>query len=314
MGPPGVSGEKGERGEPGAIGADGSPGRDGLDGRPGEKGLDGVPGRDGLDGRPGEKGLDGAPGAPGRDIDEGAVLGLLEKAAHEAALRIVPSVVIPQLAESVKALPLPKDGVPGRDGRDGASVTIADLLPLIETRIAAGIAEAVKALPPPMPGRDGLSVTIEDLRPVVLELVAAEIAARPARDGRDGLPGVPGPAGEKGLDGINGKDGIDGRPGEKGADGADGLGINNAAMTFDETKGYALVMSNGERSFEMRLPQGWDAGVWRQGRQYPKGCNVTFKGDQWTAQVDTVNRPGDTPDWRLAVRRGRDGKDLRDAG
>jgi hypothetical protein len=293
QGPAGLPGEKGDRGEPGTTGADGAPGRDGVDGRPGEKGID------------------GAPGAPGRDIDEPTVLAYVEKAAHEAALRIVPTVVVPQLAESVKSLPLPKDGTPGRDGRDGASVTIADLLPLIESRIAAGLAEAVKALPPPAPGRDGQSVTVDDLRPVVLELVTAEVAARPARDGRDGLPGVPGAPGEKGEKGMDGSDGNHGRDGAPGKDGADGLGFDTLDLKFTDTTGYVLEVTSGERVKCWPVPIPWDAGVWRQGKQYPQGAGVTFKGNWWIAQATTFNRPSDTKDWRLSVRRGEDGKDAK---
>ena len=51
-----------------------------------------------------------------------------------------------------------------------------------------------------------------------------------------------------------------------------------------------------------------DRGVWKPG-QYEAGDAVTTKGSWWVATRDTDGRPGD-PDsgWRLAVKRGRDGK------
>jgi hypothetical protein len=36
---------------------------------------------------------------------------------------------------------------------------------------------------------------------------------------------------------------------------------------------------------------------------------VTFGGQWYIAQTKTKAKPGESPDWRLAVRRGRDGKD-----
>ena len=204
----------------------------------------------------------------------------------------------------VAKLPKPKDGA---DGVNGKSLTAEDVAPLI----VAEVQKAVEDIPAPKDGVGVAGAVIDRDGRLILTLSngqTQELGAVVGRDGTNGKDYEPEIVKAWIVDEVakipRPKDG------EKGADGADGLGINNAAMTFDETKGYALVMSNGERSFEMRLPQGWDAGVWRQGRQYPKGCNVTFKGDRWTAQVDTFNRPGDTPDWRLAVRRGRDGKDL----
>jgi hypothetical protein len=65
------------------------------------------------------------------------------------------------LAERVKAVearPEPKDGT---------SVTLDDVRPVIE--------EAVKAIPIPKDGKDGVSVTIEDVMPALSE-VAAEAA------------------------------------------------------------------------------------------------------------------------------------------
>ena len=50
-------------------------------------------------------------------------------------------------------------------------------------------------------------------------------------------------------------------------------------------------------------------GVHVVGQQYSPGDFVTDGGCLWYAHRSTVQRPGDGPDWQLAVRKGRDGKD-----
>ena len=51
-------------------------------------------------------------------------------------------------------------------------------------------------------------------------------------------------------------------------------------------------------------------GGWVQGREYQAGDCVSRKG-LWIAMCATRAKPGESADWRLAVRDGRDGKDLR---
>lgn len=54
------------------------------------------------------------------------------------------------------------------------------------------------------------------------------------------------------------------------------------------------------------------AGVWRQGQVYAEGTLVTYDGSIWYARSETTDRPGDgRTAWVLAVKRGKDGKDLR---
>lgn len=56
-------------------------------------------------------------------------------------------------------------------------------------------------------------------------------------------------------------------------------------------------------------------GVFEEGAEYRKNAVVTHDGGLWIAVVPKTNRvPGASPDWRLAVRKGRDGKDLRAGG
>lgn len=97
--------------------------------------------------------------------------------------------------DAVAQIPVPKDGQdgkpgergergePGRDGLAGASVTVADLQPLI----AAELASALASVPPPKDGRDGVNVTPADVQPVIAAEVARQVAMLPVpKDGQDG--------------------------------------------------------------------------------------------------------------------------------
>lgn len=52
-------------------------------------------------------------------------------------------------------------------------------------------------------------------------------------------------------------------------------------------------------------------GIWAPGRNYKRGDVSTHDGSVWLAQVDTNTKPGSDADWRLMVKKGRDGKDAR---
>lgn len=132
-----------------------------------------------------EKRLDELP-VP-RDVDSAAITaqvrGELEPLVKDLA-DSVSALVIPELpdipgmiAEAVAAIPVPKDGDPGK------SVTVEECLPAID----AAVAKAVSALPASKDGEPGTSVTIEDVRPLIAEAARAELAGweRP----KDGDPG-----------------------------------------------------------------------------------------------------------------------------
>lgn len=48
--------------------------------------------------------------------------------------------------------------------------------------------------------------------------------------------------------------------------------------------------------------------VYLTGSSYEMGDVVTYDGSMWVALRDTSAAPGKSPDWRLAVKRGQDGK------
>lgn len=221
-----------------------------------------------------------------------------------------------------------KDGQDGRDGSDGKDVDPEAIAALVRQEVE----RAVGALPKP---QDGKSVGADDVAPLVKEAVAAAVAdavkaipiPKDGKDGRDGLDAVTpllkdglllftmsdGSVKEVGLvQGQDGKDGADGR------DGADGLGFDDMAAEYDGERGLILRFARGEQTkeFSFSMPVVIDRGVWLEEKDggYAKGDGVTWAGSFWISQKD---ENGDKPDggdgWRLAVKRGRDGKAGRDA-
>lgn len=168
------------------------------------------------------------------------------------------------------------------------------------------------------------------------------------RDGRDGAPGAPGERGErgdKGLDGADGRDGRDGKdgapgapgerglpgergdPGPAGKDGAAGMAGKDGAPGRDafQLEELELKLLEDGRTVEFSFGAGdtrisrvikfdvvLDRKVYQRGKRYEKADGVTYGGQYYIAQRDTDAVPGESPDWRLSVKRGRDGKDLRE--
>jgi hypothetical protein len=116
---------------------------------------------------------------------------------------------------------------------------------------------------------------------------------------------VPGPAGKDGINGSNGKDGVD------------GLGFDDVNVEYDGDRTIEIKMARGERvkSWPIVLPFQKQQGVFVDGKSYVQGDVVTWGGSQWHCNEATSNKPGEgSKDWTLVVKRGRDGKDGRDAG
>lgn len=134
------------------------------------------------------------------------------------------------------------------------------------------------------------------------------LEARPvAQDGRDGRDGVPGTTG---LDGAPGRDGVDGKPG------ADGLGFDHFEELYDGERTFTHRYRQGARlkEFVWKVPMEIYRGVYVEGRTYEPGDGVTYASSEWHCSETTTTKPGEgAKAWTLKVRRGRDGKDGRDA-
>jgi integrin beta 3 len=172
-----------------------------------------------------------------------------------------------------------KDGAPGKDGKDGLNGKDGE---------------------PGRPGVDGKSVTLEDVR-TYLDAELATWALGFERRAQDVL--------QRAIDKIPAPK--DGRDGQNGKDGRDGLGVEDFDIALDG-RDLTVTITRGEftKSRTIRIPALLDAGVFRDGTAYEKGDCVSFGGSAWIAQKDAPEgKPGVSSDWRLAVKKGRDGKD-----
>lgn len=233
------------------------------------------------------------------------------------------------LEKRVSEIPEPKEP-PDLSGislqLETLSASINDLPELPD--ISGMVAEAVEAIPKP---QDGKSITVEDVQPIIDEGIQKAVEnlpkpkdGEPGKDGRDGLDvkelfraeggklmavmsdGTTRDLGQfVGKDGEPGKDGKDGEPGK---DGKDGFGFDNLDLAVEDT-GVKLRFMRGEHAKEFLLPIVMDQGVYKAGNVYRKGNGVTWAGSFWIAQKDTDEKPGDGDSWRLAVKKGRDGRD-----
>jgi integrin beta 3 len=162
----------------------------------------------------------------------------------------------------------------------------------------------------------------------------ARIPGPPGETGLEGKRGVRGEAGQKGERGEVGKPGavgpagMDGKNGERGPKGEPGRNASDLAFlqeyigeqverTFKTAKvttsdgGRTLRWTIGDTVHEIKTAIVLDAGVWKEGAIYAAGDGVTLGGSFFIAQVTTTAKPGKSDEWRLAVKRGTDGRDAR---
>lgn len=220
-----------------------------------------------------------------------------------------PEMVRHAVAEEVAKLPTPKDGV---------SVTLDDVRPMI----ADAVQLAVEALPPAEPG---VSVTAEELRPVIAEEVAKALEAitvpKDGEPGRDALQLeiLPEIVAEKSYSRGTYAKHLGGlwRSFERthGMKGWECIvdGLSSATVEQSGERGFelSLVLSSGnEVRKSLDLPVMIYRGVFAPG-DYVPGDTVTWGGSLWHCDSATNDKPGEqgSKGWRLAVKRGRDGKD-----
>jgi Collagen triple helix repeat (20 copies) len=145
-------------------------------------------------------------------------------------------------------------------------------------------------------------------------------------EGPRGSEGLPGPQGAVGAPGPQGPPGPSGERGSDGRDAADVALIRYfvaeqidvaVAERFEKwimssaDGGRTWKASFGGHTHEIKTAFILDAGVWTAERTYVAGDAVTRDGSLWIAQRETSEKPGKSDHWRLAVKRGNDGRDYR---
>lgn len=213
-----------------------------------------------------------------------------------------------ELQEKIEGIPQPADWSDEIAALHRAVESIEipeapDLSGYAKAEDVAEVLAKIDALPEPV----DYSKDIEDLRQAVEAIEIPEP--------------IPGPAGKDGVGIAEVKQNDDGElivkmtTGETfnvgKVRGADGLGFDDMTVEHDGERSFAFVLTRGEREIrkEFSLPVVLDRGTWKEERTYQPGDGVTMGGSYWIAQTETSARPETSKDWRLAVKRGRDGKD-----
>ncbi|HFK2233677.1 TPA: hypothetical protein ACGXEV_000416 [Pseudomonas aeruginosa] len=236
------------------------------------------------------------------------------------------------IGDLVKAIPAPADG---------QSVTIDDVAPMIRDEVAKAVAEVP-------PAKDGESVTVDDVRPILADLVGKAVAdLPPPAPGKDadmealrahlgelvkGLQLPPVPTIEEVAATFERRfsdltlswerqarqtfdKAADRMPIPK--DGRDALPLESFDLALGEDgRTVTVKMQAGDVVVEksVRIASVIDRGVFSAEKYYEQGDGTTYGGCYWIAQKDApIGVPGGSDDWRLAVKKGRDGKDLRDS-
>lgn len=253
----------------------------------------------------------------------------------------IPQALAPSINESVQKavaeIPLPKDGQdfpaeevermvaaavaeipPAKDGEPGASVSVADLEPVV----AEAVSKAVAEIPVP---KDGESVPVEEVRRMIDEEVAKALASvPPAKDGepgRDALQLELRPAIDleksypRGTYARHAGGLWRAFEATKGLHGWECIvdGIADLRIEQPSAREFTLVArtsSGAEVSKSIKVAALVDKGVFRADEGYEAGDGVTWGGSFFIAQKDApVGKPGEPgcDGWRLAVKRGRDG-------
>lgn len=316
-GDPGMDGPAGNAGTDGAAGADGADGADGVEGPQGIQGPQGIPGAAGKDGDPGPAGADGqdgADGAAGPKGDKG------EPGADGAdgvegvdGTKGDPGDQGPQGVQGPQGI----QGIPGDCGDDGDPGPAGAIGPQGEPG-TSGTAGAKG-----MDGTNGLDGV-------------PGIAGDHGRDGREGKDGAPGRDALQ-IDILPSIDVTRSYPRSTYACFKGGIirslrttepvGDDIVAagwsvlidapkqivveQTSDRTFSFKHVDMFGRTAMqqEFSVPAMVYRGVFVEGTEYVQGDMATWAGSLWHCDQKTADKPGDGGAWRLAAKRGRDGKD-----
>lgn len=210
----------------------------------------------------------------------------------------------------LKGIPKPKDG------EDGTS---ADM-----DALRAHLDALVKAIPLP---ENGKSITAEDVAPLIVEQVSKAIGEIPKPDVVKSVsPEEVAATFERRFSDLilswerQARDTFDKAADrmpipKDGRDGRDALPLESFDLSVsDDGRTVTVKMQAGEVIIQksVKIAAVIDRGVYSTEKSagYEKGDGATYGGCYWIAQKDGPEGvPGGSSDWRLAVKKGRDGKD-----
>ncbi len=204
-------------------------------------------------------------------------------------------------------IPTPKDG---RDGKDADPVT--------QEQIEGAVRRYLEIFPPAkgekgepglngkdgsdgLNGKDGIGLAgllINKDGEAVATLSDGSIHTLGHIVGRDGEKGEAGQPGAPGADGLHGKDGT----------------LENIVPVLEDRTLTFHYKDTGTpiEGWSVKLPMLIDRGVWSRERAYEIGDVLSYGGSAWIAKADSQGQqPGTDAGadfWRLAVKRGNDGK------
>lgn len=238
----------------------------------------------------------------GKDADPAEIRRAVSEAVKDALEDLpdtaeIEALIAAQVDEKVAALPRPKD-----------APTAVELMPLLASMVdecvAGTVKTAIDGLPEPEPAVGLAEALIDREGRLVLTLTDGKVMTLGVVTGKDVEP-----AQVRELVAGAVKEAVASLP--KPRDGVDGFGFDDIHVDYDGERRVTLRFARGDRvkEFPVVLPIPIDRGVWQSGVTYAAGDCVTRSGSYWIAQRDTTATPGGHDDWRLAVKKGRDGKD-----
>lgn len=238
----------------------------------------------------------------------------------------VPEVVANEVARAVAALPVPKDGEPGKDA-DPAMIGS-----IVAFQVQREVSDAIAALPKPKdgePGKDAEPIHPDTIALMVHEAVDKAMVALPKPEhGKAGEPGRdatqldPLPAIDEAKSYARGtwashRGGLwkaltqtDGMQGwQIMVDGVAAIGATEAG----DPRHFVLALQTASGK-TVQLPFSVPAmiyrGIWKEG-EYERGDCVTWGGSMFHCDAEkTTDKPETSTAWKLCAKRGRDGKDF----
>jgi hypothetical protein len=159
-------------------------------------------------------------------------------------------------------------------------------------------------------GREIAEIIKEHIAPYRAIVIQQEqrIAALEARKPEKGEIGLQGPRGEKGDRGdigLRGEVGIPGKDGKDGKDGRDGLSIHGEK---GEPGPPGPPGQDGKDG--VGPSRGRYRGPWKHDDDFHLDDMVSCGGNGWVCMIEGAkDKPGDSKQWQLFVRKGSNGKD-----